>query len=224
MKNIFKTIGAISLLMAIFTTVHASNTCQRTDLFCHPTGPSQSQTTPFRVDASGNMTTAGSITTSGATSVTGISTQLSNISLGVTGTGVSNASTAANTALSVPVMVSTAIVQGMAIIATTLNGTSPTLVNGVMPAATGSTAVIGIADAAASSGSVVNVDYSGVVVALTTGAVTVGDLLVSTASLSTLTYGYLATNNSAAAGAIVGTALATQPASYSGLTRVLLKH
>ncbi len=220
MKNIFKAIEAVTLSVVLLAPSYAANTCQRTDLFCHPTGPSQSQSTPFRVDGSGNVTTAGSITASGTSSITGASTQLSNIILGVGGTGASNASSAANTSLTIPVMVSTNVLQGMAIVATTVNGTNPTLVNGVWSSSSSATNVIGIADAVASSGTVLNVNFSGLTLALTTGTVSVGDVLVSSVTWP----GYLVQNNNAAAGAIVGTALTAEASNVSGLTRILVHH
>jgi hypothetical protein len=156
--------------------------------------------------------------TSGNAATFGQNILYSNTIEGPVGVGLSNGITAANTSNAIPVLVSTAIVQGMAIIATTANQTG--FVNGVMSATSGQTSILGVADTAASSGTVVNVDYSGVSLALTTGTVTVGDLLVSTVTWP----GYLVTNNSAAAGAIVGTALATQASTYNGLTRILVHH
>jgi hypothetical protein len=64
------------------------------------------------------------------------------------------------------------------------------------------------------------VDFSGIAVALSTGNIAVGDLLVSTATAP----GYLYTNNSASAGSIVATALESANISTPGLIRVLLHH
>jgi hypothetical protein len=223
MKNIWKLIGALVVLVGVLSLGYSAQTCQRSDFLCFESGPSQSLITPFRVDAAGNVTILGNESVTGTTTNTGTTTALSNILLGAGGVGTANTTSAANVSLTIPVLVSTAISQGMAIIATTQN--QPGFVNGVMAQATGSTAVIGIADAAAASGTVVNVDFSGLAVALTTGAVTVGDLLVSTTGATgSISSGYLATNNSASAGAIVATALQTQASTYSGLTRILIHH
>lgn len=155
--------------------------------------------------------------TSGNQAVYGTNIQYSNIIEGPTGVALSTLTTSPNTASSVPVLVSTAVVKGMAMVATTVN--QPNVVNGVMATTSGATTGIGIADVTAASGTVVNVDFSGPVVALTTGTVAVGDLLVSTVTWP----GYLVTNNSAAAGAIYGTALAAN-GGVSGLTRILVHH
>ncbi len=72
MKYILKTIGAAALLMVLSATLHAANTCQRTDIYCHPVGPSQNQTTPYRVDSSGNIT-AGNVTSAGTVSAPTVS-------------------------------------------------------------------------------------------------------------------------------------------------------
>ena len=200
MKNIWKLFGALSLLGAVTYWAQAAQTCQRTDYLCFESGPSQNLSTPFRVDSGGNLTANG------------------NILNGPAGIGLANTLTQPNESLQVPVLVSTPVLQGMAIVATTQ--LVPGFVNGVLSTTSGATSVLGIADVGASSGAVVNIDYSGISLALTSGTITVGDLLVSTVTWP----GYLVTNNSAAAGAIVATALSTQASSYNGLTRVLIHH
>jgi hypothetical protein len=88
-----------------------------------------------------------------------------------------------------------------------LCSTTPVLNQGlsvvVCPPLSGLTTTVGIAQNAVSTGSIVNVFMQGFVLASTSFTVTTGDLLVSTVAAA----GILATNNSAGAGTIVGTAM-----------------
>lgn len=212
MKKIKQFIGIFSLVIGFVVIVHAAQICQSSDFLCFESGPTENLKTPFRIDSAGNVTINANET------VTGINTLQSDTIFGASGVATPNTSITPSIDLELPILVSTAIAQGMAIIATTQNQVG--VVNGVMSTTSGATSVLGVSDTAASSGTVVNVDFSGLAVALTTGTITVGDLLVSTATWP----GYLVTNNSASAGAIVGVSLVTQASTYNGLTRVLLKH
>jgi hypothetical protein len=215
MKNIWKLLGALAVLGGVIQWGQAAQTCTRTDFWCYESGPSGNLSTPARLDASGNMTLTGTA------SITGPIATPANIIQGTSGTGALIANTAANSSLSIPILVSSAVLQGSVIVAAAATPTNSTYVSGVNASGVVSTAVLGIADVAAASGTVVNVDYSGVAVALTTGAVNVGDLLVSTGTWP----GYLYTNNSASAGTIVATALnAGTLAASPALIRVLLHH
>ena len=107
-------------------------------------------------------------------------------------------------------------VQGSVLVATTTQNNLITVL--VSSNTTGATTVIGVAVAAASTGTIVNLYSNGFVLALTTGPVNPGDVLVSTAAIA----GYLMANNSAAANAQVGIALQTGN-SAGGLTRIKLK-
>ena len=207
MKKFLLVVGCLALLVGAFNLSHAATqVCKNTDFMCFESGPFGNELTPFRIDSSGNITSIGYHTITG------------DILHGTIGTATTNSITAASSGDQIPVLVSTAIIQGMAIIATTVYQSG--VVNGVMSATSGQQSVLGIADTTASSGTVVNVDYSGLALALTSGTVTVGDLLVSTVTWP----GYLVTNNSASAGATVATALKTQASSYNGLTPVLVHH
>ena len=211
MKNIWKIFKAMALLGFVSQLSLAVQICNKTDFMCFESGPSQNLSTPYRIDSSGNMYILG----------TGASSLQSNVVEGLSAVATSNQSSGiTNTALVIPVLLSSAVSQGAAIIITSTNVV--TNVNGVPSTTTGATTVLGIADTAASSGTIVNVDFSGLALALTTGTVTVGDLLVTSATVSG--QGYLATNNSGAVGAVVATALQTEVAGYNGLTRVLLHH
>jgi hypothetical protein len=199
MKKFREIVLAFSFMAGACLAVHAAGVTDLEDL-C--TGPNESNC-PWKVSSSGGLTMGSNILQGGPTVVT---------------SGISSLNTAANTSIAVPVLVSTAVSQGMVIVATTTNQTG--LVNGVISYASGQTTNLGIADTAASSGTVVNVDYAGVSLGLTTGTIVVGDLLVSTITWP----GYLVTNNSAAAGAIIATALTAENSTTSGLTRVLIHH
>lgn len=228
MRKLYGFIGALALLVGLFGIVHSSNTCTPTDIMCFVSGPSQNTTTNFRVDASGNVT-ANNVTAQGTLNVTGVSTftgnqvELGNEILGATGVSVSSVTTASNTALAFFVYLSTqtnavAAPAGGVVLSTTSTGSN--IVGVVLSSQTSAGSAktfLGIADSAASTGTVVQVDYSGIAVALTTGTVAPGDLLVTTNTVT----GALATNNSAAAGSIVGVAL---EANVNSLTRILLRH
>ncbi len=88
----------------------------------------------------------------------------------------------------------------------------------VAPATTDLTNWVGVAKNAVSTGSIVDVYYSGFVLALTTGTVAVGDTLVSTSSAS----GYLTGDSTPTSGADVGVAVATGN-SAGGRTKIRLK-
>lgn len=213
MKNIRKVLGALVVLGAGFSLLHAAQTCQRTDLQCYESGSSQNLLTPFRVDSSGNITFIG----------TGTSSFQSNVVEGLTGNGTLSSATGTNTALAVPILVSSNVTQGQPVIIVSTTVGNSGYVSGALASASNATTVLGVADATASSGTVVNVDFSGISVALATGSVSVGDLLVSSNNSTTL--GFVGTNNSASAGAIIGTALTPLTAAGSpGLVRVLLHH
>lgn len=143
----------------ISSLAYAANNCTNTDIECYVSGPNPSITTRYRIDASGNLTSAGTIATP------------QNIIQGVVGTGSSNSASAATSSLSIPIAVSTNVVQGNVIVAASATSGNPTLVAGTYATTNGATTVLGVADAAASSGTVVNVDYSGLGVVLTTGTV-----------------------------------------------------
>src|SRR5579864_7557347 len=59
MKKIGKWVLALTLCAG--GVVRAAQVCQRTDFLCFESGPSQNLSTPFRVDAAGNVTSASSI-------------------------------------------------------------------------------------------------------------------------------------------------------------------
>lgn len=80
------------------------------------------------------------------------------------------------------------------------------------------TSWLGVAKSAASTGSVVDVYYSGFVLALTTGTVAPGDTLVT----SSLVRGYLAADVTPTTGADVGVALSAGVAA-GGLTKIKLR-
>ena len=113
MKNIWKLLGAFALLGVVLQGVHAAQTCNRTDFLCFESGPTASLLTPFRVDAAGNVTILGT------ESVSGVNTLGADTILGAGGTATSNLSTASNISLAVPILVSSNVSQGMAIVATT---------------------------------------------------------------------------------------------------------
>jgi hypothetical protein len=200
MKNSFKLFLG---LMLIAGTCRAAQVCKSSDFWCYEAGPSQNLSTPARLDSSGTA-------------------WFNNMSLAVLGTADSSLGSGATNDVSIQVFLSTtsasAAVIGDVIVATfTVNGQ----VTGVVGQATsGLTNVIGIADAAGATGTVIPVGIYGLDLALTTGTITVGDLLVTTTAAA----GYLTTNNSAAAGAIVGVAVNNGAIATPGLMRVLLKH
>lgn len=112
-----------------------------------------------------------------------------------------------------------AAVEGSVLCSTTASALAGNNVTVVVCPATGDfTAWIGIAAAAASTGSVVNVYDSGWVLALTTGPVTAGDVLITTTGAQ----GYLGFDNTPTTGADVAVALGPGPVG-GGLTRVRLR-
>jgi hypothetical protein len=217
MKNLWKLLVALSVLGAGFNVAQAAQTCQKTDFFCYESGPSQNLSTPARLDANGNMILLGNATVAGTVATP------ADIIQGTVGSGAIITNTAPNSSLAIPVVVSSGVSQGGVLIAGSTTTANPSSVAGIPCTTSGATTVIGVADVAGSSGTVVNVDYSGVGVVLTTGTVSVGDLLVSSAPA---TGGCIAaTNNSASVGTVIGTALTVgTSASSPVLTRVLLHH
>lgn len=146
------------------------------------------------------------------------------IIMGSTSTVVSTATTAGTgqgtyvTAYLVPGDLETAASEGSLLIATT-----PASGYGLsVGVSTGSFAQkwLGVAASAASTGTVVNMYTSGVVFALTTGTVNVGDLLVSTDGA----VGYLSANNDTTNGdnRVVGVALSAGTTT-GGRTKILLR-
>lgn len=101
-----------------------------------------------------------------------------------------------------------AAIEGSLLVATTpVAGTGPILSQGVSvivaPATVDLTNWVGVAKAPASTGTIVDVYYSGTVLALSTGTVVAGDTLVSSNTAS----GYLGADSSPTTGADVGVAL-----------------
>lgn len=158
-----------------------------------------------------------------AVDYSGTQQQAGDLSLGMKGTAANTLSTQADSTIQVPIYLSTnsvsAAVQGSVIVAVTpINGQ----VTGIV-APTGAsnlTTVLGIADAPAATGTVMQLDISGSSLILTTGTVAAGDLLTSTGGA----VGYAATNNSASAGAVLGTAVGLGSSATPGLTEVILHH
>jgi len=194
----------LSVIIGFVAVSNSAQVCTNTDLQCYESGPfGGTMLTPFRVDALGNASFAGDQTQ------------------GTPGSGSLISSAGQTSSLSIPILVSSPVVVGNVIVVGAATTGNPTFVGGYPSTTTGATTVLGVADATASSGTVVNVNYSGYGVVLTTGAVAVGDLLVSSATAS----GLAGTNNSAAVGTVIGTALTTNTAALSpSLTRVLLHH
>ena len=113
---------------------------------------------------------------------------------------------------------STAASEGSVLIATTTNSNNSVTVV-VAPATNFLSSVVGIAAAAASTGSVVNVYDTGWVLALTTGTVNPGDTLTT----SSLSAGYLATFSGVnSTNTVVGIALGPG-ASGGGTTKIKIK-
>jgi hypothetical protein len=191
----------------------AAVTPGRTDFIDYCTGSNNSNCV-FQIDASGNVT-GNNLTAQGYVNTLG------NIVSGPVGVSQSTATSTSNTAQTFAVFISSlsslAPLKGMVIVSTTpIAGQG---ISGVTGSATNTlTTFIGVADVASATNTVVNVDYGGIAVALTTGTVNPGDLLVTTNTAA----GYLGTNNSASAGQIVARALSSGISS-GGLTRVLLR-
>lgn len=117
----------------------------------------------------------------------------------------------------------TPAVEGSLLVATTpVAGTGPIVTEGisviVSPATIDLTNWVGIAKAATSTGSIVDVYYSGFVLARTTGTVVAGDTLVSTGTVA----GYLGADATPTTGADVGVAMTAGNAA-GGLTKIRLK-
>jgi len=184
----------------------------------YSTGPMNNCITSY-IDHNGNGDFWGGLYTQG------ISSFPSDIVQGVSGSGTLLSNTVGNSSLSVPILISSGVSQGQSIVVSGFTTGNPSYVSGLPAATSNLTTVIGVADASASSGTVVNVDYSGLAVALATGAVSVGDLLVSSTNAVSPNGGLVGTNNSASVGSIIGTALTTNTAAASPqLIRVLLHH
>ena len=116
-----------------------------------------------------------------------------------------------------------AAVEGSLLVATTpVAGTGPIIVQGltviVGPATNDLTNWLGVAKTAASTGTLVDVYYSGFVLARTTGTVVPGDSLVSTTAAA----GYLTGDSTPTTGADVAIAI-TAGTAAGGLTKVRLK-
>ncbi len=215
--------------LCLSAMAYAAVTPNKTDFVDYCTG-SQNSNCVYQVDSSGNVTQAGNQTVQGNLNVTGTHTQTGATSFtsGVTFTGAVNygsssvaittATTSGNsigdrsTAL---LMGANAAIEGSVLIAsTTVTGTSMTVA-----VSTGSThpQVVGVATAAASTGTLVNFYTNGFVLALTSGTVAAGDILVTTVNGT----GYLAAGNSANALYEVGIA-GTAGTTAGGLTKILL--
>lgn len=154
----------------------------------------------------------------------GTQQQAGDLSLGMKNVAANTLPTLGDSTIQVPVYLSTnsasAALQGSVIIATTPINGQVTGIVAPLNAVAGNTAVIGIADAAAATGTVFQLDIVGPSLVLGTGTITTGDLLVSTGTGA----GYVGSNNSAAAGAIIGTALNSGTSAAPGLIEVLLHH
>lgn len=169
---------------------------------------------------SGNETIAGTLDVTGASSFTGIMNPKTSQTVGTIDTAVSTSTTTGTSAgVRYPVYLggSTNSVEGSVIVAT--NPVNLNKVAGMITASSDLTTFIGIAASVVSTGSVVNVYSSGYILALTSGAVSPGDLLVTTSAAA----GYLWANNSASANTVVGTALNKGTAASPGLMKIKLK-
>lgn len=155
---------------------------------------------------------------------TGTQQQAGDLSLGMKGTAANTLPTLGDASLQIPVYLSTnsatAAVQGSVILATAPFNGQVTGIVSPANAVAGNTTVLGIADVAAATGTVFQLDIIGTSLVLGTGTITTGDLLVSSGTSA----GYAGTNNSAAAGAIIGTALNSGTSAAPGLIEVLLHH
>jgi len=156
----------------------------------------------------------------------------SGINIQMGGPSVQNA----NTSYSVPVATTTSIVgeglirniwliagsqpvsasTGSIICATTTVIVTNYVSGWVCPAVTSLTNFMGVSVVTSSTGNVIPIYTNGWVLALTTGTVAAGDVLVSSGSAAA---GYLGTNNSPTSGTDIGTALGSGISS-GGLTRV----
>jgi hypothetical protein len=180
-----------------------------------------SGTDVFTSDASGNVAASGTLAVTGAATFSANQNMAANKAI-VWGGGVA-ISTATTSTYSQGNKAYAYLggdqpaLEGSVLIATTaVNGQGLTAM--VAPATLDQTGVIGIAAAATSSGSVVPFYYDGFVLALTTGAINAGDVLVTTATASS--YGYLGADTTPTTGADVAVALQTRAANTSGLLKV----
>lgn len=228
MKKLYGLIGALALLVGLFGIVHSANTCTNTDFECYVSGPSQSPTTVFRVDSVGNISTNGTLSVTGTSTFTGVATFTAgpvftgNPTFGSTTVALSTAPTSGNSNGTKV----TAFLGGPANVAaegSVLIATAPisNQVSVAVSTGTNNYNVVGIAvSATTSTGTVVSMYTSGFVLALTTGAVSAGDLLVTTQTVTGA--GYLATNNAATVNTAVAVAVGTQAAAANGLLKVKL--
>lgn len=140
--------------------------------------------------------------------------------LGVSGTAETVSTTSRNSqGVKMPVVLdsaSSAALEGSVLVAEPPQSDGNVRVK-VGGATTDLTTVVGIAAAAGSAGSVIDMYTSGFVLALTTGTVTPGQVLTTTTSAA----GYLAADATPTSGADVAVALSTGTAA-GGLTKVLL--
>jgi len=195
-KNVKTLAFALAMCGIIYTAVHALTIQSFNGLGAN------SATTEWSLDDSGNVSQNGDLNfyRTSATSAFSPSSTSGN-SGGITFPAYLGGSTAA--------------VEGSTlIIAPPISSTQVTV---QVANASASTKVVGVAAAAASVGSIVQVYTHGWVLALTTGTVVAGDVLVSTT-----TAGYLFANNSASANQQVGIAISTGTAA-GGLALIQLK-
>lgn len=223
--NWFKNWAKALAIMASFSLVAQAFTVP-TCVVSYPGSGAGSTTNLFCLDGSGNMTIKGglnvnsipinadgSFTSNGLSSVGGLLN-------GTPGVAVSTLTTLGNsigTRWPVYLLGTIPAVEGSVLIASATTSAFSGVAVVVSTGVNNLTTVVGVASAPASTGSVVNMYTDGFVLALTTGTVNPGDVLVTTVTGS----GYLAANNSPTSGTDVGVALSTGP-STSGLTRIRL--
>lgn len=223
MKDIRKYLVGLMLFMGLPILIHAANTCAKSDIECYQSGPSQNLSTMYRVDASGNATFAGTLTTQGS----GTQTIGGTLFQGVSGVVISTLPTAGNsigTYYQVNLATGTLspAVEGSVLVSTysSTGGVTVFVSTGI-----GHVNVVGIAQAAASTGTVVNMYSSGFVLALGSGTIAVGDLLQSSFTTTGVGGGgYLATTTTPANGAIVAVALGANTFGSANLIKVKLIH
>lgn len=180
-----------------------------------------SESNVFTVTSSGVGTFTSTVTVSGDLRLTD-----ENIILGAYGTAISTTNTAASSRGTIlhAYLKDGGTEQAAAVEGSVICSTSPSSSAGnsvtvfVCPTTLDLTSWIGVAAAAASTGTVVQVYTSGWVLALTTGTVSSGDTLVTTATAR----GYLGTDTTPTTGADVGVALGPGT-SAGGLTRIRLR-
>lgn len=176
-------------------------------------------------DTSGNMNfidaSAGPVKLSQMSPLTGFTVPAGNIQFGSQTTAISSATTTSGqgtvfTAFLASGAWAVAAAQGSVLIATTTQNNLITVA--VAPALGNQSMVVGIATAAASTGTVVSAYCNGWPLALSTGAINPGDTLMTAANGA----GYLiATTYST--NPIVGIALQARPANTSGLIKIRLQ-